>query len=198
LPYAIDVKDQSLAVRRSIRFHLISSLSNPHRPRSALDSIALRTAFGSFATGVTVVTAIDEHGTPVGMTANSFGSVSLDPPLAQWSLRINSGLHRTFVLASHFSVSVLGADQEAIARQFASRAPDRFEGVALTHWDDSPPLITGALAHFVCKKINDYRVGDHELFVGEVLHAAMNSERSVHEPLLFFASKFASLASRKS
>lgn len=151
-----------------------------------LDPLALRHAFASFATGVTVITARDELGSIVGMTANSFGSVSLDPPLVQWSLRINSALHRAFVETEMFSVSVLAADQEAIARQFASRAPDRFAGIETIQSGNEPPLIRGALAHFVCKKVNDYRVGDHELFVGEVVRA------SAHEghPLLFFGSKF--------
>jgi flavin reductase (DIM6/NTAB) family NADH-FMN oxidoreductase RutF len=200
-----------------------TSLTNSSRPRPPLDSASLRAAFSSFATGVTVITAIDEHGTAVGMTANSFGSVSLDPPLVQWSLRINSGLHRAFVQASHFSVSVLASDQEAVARQFASRAPERFEGVALVEWRDvsaviaiAPPLIDGALAHFVCKKINDYRVGDHELFIGEVLRAqtyaavvnadahsdagsnidaGIPADHRAHErtPLIFFGSKFSKL-----
>ncbi len=143
-----------------------------------------------------MITALDEKGEPIGMTANSFGSVSLEPPLVQWSLRLNSGLHRAFVQATHFSVSVLSAEQEAIARQFASRAPDRFEGVKLIHVADAPPLVAGALAHFICKKVNDYRVGDHELFIGEVLHAAAHTdERFDHavetaSPLLFFNSKF--------
>ena len=157
-----------------------------HSTKLALDPTALRHAFASFATGVTVITARDELGSAVGMTANSFGSVSLDPPLVQWSLRINSALHRSFIEAIMFSVSVLAADQEAIARQFASRMPDRFAGIQLIEQGKEPPLIAGALAHFVCRKINDYRVGDHELFVGEVLRA------SAHEghPLLFFGSRF--------
>lgn len=124
------------------------------------------------------------------MTANSFGSVSLDPPLVQWSLRINSGLHRAFIEATHFSVSVLASDQESVAQQFASRAPDRFDGIALTEHVGSAPLIKGALAHFVCRKVTDYRVGDHELFVGEVLRV----ETRAGQPLVFFNSKFARLS----
>ena len=157
---------------------------DPHVPDT------LRRAFASFATGVTVITALDEHGAPVGMTANSFGSVSLDPPLVQWSLRVNSGLHRIFVDATHFSVSVLAAHQTHIARQFASRAPDRFVDIALIETTGEPPLIRGALAYFACKKVAVHRIGDHELFVGEVLRA------SAHEgtPLLFHGSKF--IASR--
>jgi 3-hydroxy-9,10-secoandrosta-1,3,5(10)-triene-9,17-dione monooxygenase reductase component len=164
-----------------------------NRLSPSLDSVELRAAFASFATGVTVITTTDEHGAPVGMTANSFGSVSLDPPLVQWSLRVNSGLHRAFIDATHFSVSVLAADQEPIARQFAGRAPDRFDGITLTAWQGFPPLITGALAHFACKKINDYRIGDHELFVGEVLRV----ETYVGQPLVFFGSKFGQLSTAK-
>jgi flavin reductase (DIM6/NTAB) family NADH-FMN oxidoreductase RutF len=151
---------------------------------------SLRTAFASFATGVTVITALDEQGAAVGMTANSFGSVSLDPPLVQWSLRINSGLHRTFIDADHFSVSVLSVAQENIARQFSSRAPDRFEGITLVETPNEPPLIANAIAHFLCRKVNDYRVGDHELFIGEVLRV----ETFDGEPLIFHASKFKSFA----
>ncbi len=154
-----------------------------------LDPLALRHAFASFATGVTVITALDAYGNAVGMTANSFGSVSLDPPLVQWSLRINSGLHRSFVEAKQFAVSVLAANQEVVARQFASRSPDRFAGMDMIETPGEPPLVRGALAHFVCKKVNDYRVGDHELFIGEVLRA------TAHEgsPLLFHGSKFSVL-----
>ena len=85
----------------------------------------------------------------------------------QWSLRVNSGLHRA-LLTPRPSASALAADQEAIARRFASRVADRL-GVELIEAANTPPLIRHALAHFVCRKVNDYRVGDHELFVGEVL-----------------------------
>jgi flavin reductase (DIM6/NTAB) family NADH-FMN oxidoreductase RutF len=168
---------------------LSSRISNSHT-HGPLDATSLRSAFASFATGVTVITALDERGNAVGMTANSFGSVSLDPPLVQWSLRVNSGLHRTFVEAPMFSVSVLSTEQEYLARQFSSRAPDRFAGVALVEHKNEPPLLVGAVAHFSCRKVNDYRVGDHELFVGEVLRASTFDG----EPLLFHASKFKTLA----
>jgi flavin reductase (DIM6/NTAB) family NADH-FMN oxidoreductase RutF len=174
---------------RDISF--LSSRSHSSTPIDALDPISLRHAFASFATGVTVITALDEAGTAVGMTANSFGSVSLDPPLVQWSLRVNSGLHRVFVDAPMFSVSVLSSAQAELARQFSSRAPDRFAGVVLVERDQEPPLIEGAIAHFVCKKVNDYRVGDHELFIGHVLRA----QTFPGEPLVFHASKFSRLIS---
>jgi flavin reductase (DIM6/NTAB) family NADH-FMN oxidoreductase RutF len=177
--------------RATSQFPPGSSSERPHdsAAQRTAEAAGLRRAFANFATGVTVITALDEHGVAVGMTANSFGSVSLDPPLVQWSLRINSGLHRAFVHADQFCVSVLSQSQEHIARQFASRAPDRFDGIALLQAKDEPPLIAGAIAHFVCKKINDYRVGDHELFVGEVLRA----HAAEGEPLIFHASKFTAL-----
>ena len=165
------------------------SKSHSHHP--GLDPLALRHAFASFATGVTVITALDAQGVAVGMTANSFGSVSLEPPLVQWCLRVNSGLHRSFVEATTFAVSVLAADQEAVARQFASRSPDRFAGMDMIDTPGEPPLVRGALAHFVCKKVNDFRVGDHELFVGEVLRATAHDG----SPLLFHGSKFTVLKS---
>jgi flavin reductase (DIM6/NTAB) family NADH-FMN oxidoreductase RutF len=179
--------------RRAPSIKKISLLSSirPHPASHAFDAQALRAAFASFATGITVITTLDGGNAPVGLTANSFGSVSLDPPLVQWSLRINSGLHRAFVEASHFAVSVLRADQEPIARQFSSRAPDRFADIALVQTPNEPPLVADAIAHFMCKKVNDYRVGDHELFVGEVLRV----KTFVGEPLIFHSSKFKQLAS---
>lgn len=154
------------------------------------DPLDLRHAFASFATGVTIITARDAQGRPVGLTANSFGSVSLDPPLVQWSLRVSSGLYRFFVEATHFGVSVLTVDQALIARQFASRLPDRFAGIELVDSPAEPPLIRDALAHFVCRKVNDLRVGDHELFVGEVVRVAAHSGT----PLIFHESQFTTVA----
>jgi flavin reductase (DIM6/NTAB) family NADH-FMN oxidoreductase RutF len=177
--------DHNRAVRIAAFSTLIASFAQltplsprtpPSHPHQTLDPQSLRHAFASFATGVTVITALDSLSSAVGMTANSFGSVSLDPPLVQWSLRVNSGLHRTFVDATLFSVSVLSAGQEHLARQFSSRAPDRFAGVSITH--------------FVCKKVNDYRVGDHELFICEVLRAKTYDG----VPLVFHDSKFKQLA----
>ena len=172
----------------------MSVLELPHSrmppPPTPFDPVDLRHAFASFATGVTIITARDTAGHPVGLTANSFGSVSLDPPLVQWSLRVNSGLYRFFVEAPHFGVSVLTADQALIARQFASRLPDRFAGIALVDSPGEPPLICDALAHFVCRKINDLRVGDHELFVGEIVRAAAHSGT----PLIFHESQFTTVA----
>jgi flavin reductase (DIM6/NTAB) family NADH-FMN oxidoreductase RutF len=189
------VKHSSLSSRSaevSVRSAAVRARRIPGLPivkSHTFDPLALRRAFGSFATGVTIITAIDDAGAPVGMTANSFGSISLDPPLVQWSLRINSGLHPVFVRAERFAVSVLRSDQESLARRFASRVADRFAGVDLviaSGGGDSPPLIADAIAHFQCRKVNDIRVGDHELFIGQVLSV----ETRPGAPLLFFRSQF--------
>jgi len=153
------------------------------------DPLQLRHAFASFATGVTIITTLDGHGVPAGLTVNSFGSVSLTPPLVQWSLRINSALHRSFVAADRFAVSVLSREQEELARRFSSRMTERFAGVAVIEHQGEPPLIGGAIAHFRCRKVHDYRIGDHELFVGEVLSAEFHSG----DPLIFFRSRFTGL-----
>lgn len=153
------------------------------------DPLTLRRAFGSFATGVTIITTIDPDGKPVGLTVNSFGSVSLEPPLVQWSLRINSGLHRAFIRAERFAVSVLGAEQEPLARRFASRVADRFMGVqVLSDPTDaaSPPLIAAAIAHFQCRKVEVIRIGDHDLLIGQVL----SIQTAPGRPLLFYLSAF--------
>ncbi|MCC7067428.1 MAG: flavin reductase family protein [Burkholderiales bacterium] len=155
-----------------------------------LDPLTLRHAFARFTTGVTVITTLDAHGAPVGMTANSFGSVSLYPPLVQWSLRANSALHDIFATASEFAVSVLAADQEAIAHRFASRVSNRFEGIEVVTDSDAPPLLRGALAHFVCRTVNVFPVGDHDLFIGEVRRASFGDGH----PLIFYGSHFRALA----
>ncbi len=105
---------------------------------------------------------------------------------------MNSGPHRTFVEARRFAVSVLAEDQEALARRFASRSADRFAGVAWHARTGEPPLLDGAIAHFLCTKTTDYRVGDHELFVGRVDEARFHPG----QPLLFFHSRFEKLHSQ--
>lgn len=180
-PSEVSVRSAAVRARRFPGLPIVKS--------HTFDPLTLRRAFGCFATGVTVITALDEAGAPVGMTANSFGSISLDPPLVQWSLRINSGLHPVFVRAERFAVSVLRSDQESLARRFASRVADRFADVAvrLEPGDpEAPPLIADAIAHFQCRKVNDLRVGDHELFIGQVLSV----ETTPGAPLLFFRSQF--------
>jgi flavin reductase (DIM6/NTAB) family NADH-FMN oxidoreductase RutF len=146
-----------------------------------------RTALGMFATGVTVVTARDAQGRFIGLTANSFNSVSLSPPLVLWSLARSAGSMAAFSTGSHYAINILSADQQDLAVQFSSACQDRFAGVAFTIGADGAPLLEGAVAHFECFNRSRYNEGDHVIFVGEV-------ERCTHRPgaspLLFHGGQF--------
>lgn len=143
---------------------------------------AFRGAMGSFATGVTIVTACDAHGVPVGLTANSFNSVSLSPPLVLWSLAVAARSMMVFRHATHFTVNVLAADQRPLAERFASRVADRFEGLAHHAGLHGCPVIEGAAAVFECRSRNRHEEGDHMVFIGEVLRC---SHRPDVQPLVY-------------
>lgn len=153
-------------------------------------SVELRRAFGHFATGVTVVTTLDARGRRVGMTANSFASLSLEPPLVLWSLANSSTNHAAFLAARYFAIHVLAAGQDALARQFASRAGDRFAGVAVESGCRGVPLLADFHARFECEMHAQHEGGDHTIFVGRVLRVA---ERP-GEPLLFHRGRYAGVA----
>lgn len=133
-----------------------------------LDPRALRTALGAYGTGVAIVTARGAGGQPVGMTINSFAAVSLDPPLVLWSVQSDTASAAAFREARHFALSILAADQEAVARQFARTDDDKFGGVASSPGLAGVPLIDGAVAHFECAAWACYPGGDHEIIVGRV------------------------------
>jgi flavin reductase len=154
------------------------------------DPKLLRRTFGAFATGVTVVTVGGE--TPHGMTANSFTSVSLDPPLVLVCVGRNAVVHQILSATGTFGVSVLAGHQETAARHFADRlrplGSAQFDAV---DWQPgrhtSAPLVTGALARFECELWNTYDGGDHSIFVGKVV----SLERSIDQDgLLFFQGRF--------
>ena len=129
----------------------------------------LRDAFGEFATGVTVVTAVRPDGEPVGVTANSFSSVSLEPPLLLWCLSNNSSGAVAFAPGAHFAVHVLSHEQRELAVHFARRTADKFE--VDQHWraNPQPPHLEGALCRFDCRVHAVHPGGDHLIVVGEVL-----------------------------
>lgn len=151
------------------------------------DQRSLRTALGQFATGVTAIVGRDQAGELVGLTANSFTSVSLDPPLVLWSLRQASRCYPAFRTCGHFVINVLAADQIDVARRFSAPVADRFGGLS---WMPSPvsglPVIEGVAAWFDCKTLNFYDAGDHTIFVGEV-SCFSHAERA---PLLFHAGSY--------
>ncbi|QDL55132.1 flavin reductase family protein [Rhodoferax aquaticus] len=146
-----------------------------------------RSALGMFATGVTIVTALSETGTPIGLTANSFNSVSMSPPLVLWSLARSAGSMAAFSAGSHYAINILSADQQDLAKQFAGKGLDRFAGVAFTPGAGGAPLLEGAVARFECFNRSRYEEGDHVIFVGEVERCTYAQGAS---PLLFHGGKF--------
>ena len=160
-----------------------------------VDPGEFRRVCGQFATGVTVVTALDRGG-PRGMTANSFSSVSLDPPMVMVAVGRQRSLHRLLKVGRRFAVNVLGAGQVELADRFAGRGDvrrDRFG--AVRHWltPDGLPLLEGALAHVVCRLAAVYPAGDHDLFVGEA-----DEVRSwPGAPLVFFAGGYRGVGDRR-
>lgn len=151
-----------------------------------IDAKALRNALGNFATGVTIVTTCHD-GRKIGLTANSFNSVSLDPPLVLWSLAKKSSNIDAFMNVDAFAVHILGADQEALSNQFATPGIDKFEGVDIKTGEADVPLLRDCAARFECRTAYRYDGGDHIIFVGEVLEL----EQSEKEPLLFHRGKYA-------
>jgi flavin reductase (DIM6/NTAB) family NADH-FMN oxidoreductase RutF len=136
---------------------------------------------------VTIVTAIGPHGQPIGLTANSFNSVSLTPPLVLWSLSRAAASMAVFSAGSHYAINVLAADQKALAERFAMKGADRFSGVTFDEGAGGAPLLHGAAATFECFNRSRYEEGDHVIFIGEV-------ERCTHRasalPLLFHGGRY--------
>ncbi len=150
-------------------------------------STEFRTALGMFATGVTIVTARASEGHLVGLTANSFNSVSLSPPLVLWSLSQSATSMDAFRTGSHYAINILAADQQALAQLFATRGVDRFADVDFVEGLCGAPLLAGAVATFECFNRSRYVEGDHVIFVGEVEHCA---HRTGAAPLLYHGGKF--------
>jgi flavin reductase (DIM6/NTAB) family NADH-FMN oxidoreductase RutF len=140
-----------------------------------------------FATGVTIVTARTPEGELVGLTANSFNSVSLTPPLVLWSLARSAGSMAAFSAGSHYAINILGAEQQDLARQFAARDVDRYQGVAFSLGASGAPLLQGAAATFECFNRSRYEEGDHVIFVGEVERC---DHRAGASPLLYHGGRF--------
>jgi flavin reductase (DIM6/NTAB) family NADH-FMN oxidoreductase RutF len=128
----------------------------------------LRSALAQFATGVTVITTRAPDGTPVGLTANSFASVSLDPPLVLWSLSLKSASYDAFVQTERYLIHVLGAEQLELAKRFATRGIDKFAGTDWQPTDTELPRLPGCVAVFECASRSRHAEGDHVILVGRV------------------------------
>lgn len=144
-------------------------MSNETVNPADFDTRAFRRALGNFATGVTVITAAGPSGRKVGVTANSFNSVSLEPALILWSIDKRSTSHEVFEEASHFAVNILAADQIDLSNNFARPKDDRFAGVDYEQGAGGAPLLVDCSARFQCEKHQQLDGGDHWILVGKVV-----------------------------
>lgn len=138
-------------------------------PETGFDPRAFRRGLSNFATGVTVVTARGPNGEQVGVTANSFNSVSLDPPLILWSIDKRSNSHAVFEAASHFTVNVLAADQIELSNHFARAQADKFASIACEAGHGGAPLLPDCAARFQCERHQQLDGGDHWILIGKVV-----------------------------
>jgi 3-hydroxy-9,10-secoandrosta-1,3,5(10)-triene-9,17-dione monooxygenase reductase component len=148
---------------------------------NAIDSKSLRKTLGAFTTGVTVITTRDADGRRYGVTANSFSSVSLDPPLVLWSQATTSRSHPAFRDTERFVVNILAVDQIHVSDRFARSGDDKFDGVEIDEGLAGLPIIRGAAAFLECRKMATYPGGDHVVFLGLV----QNLFRGDSAPLAF-------------
>ena len=159
-------------------------------PETPFDTREFRNALGNFATGVTIITAKGPNGELVGVTANSFNSVSLDPPLVLWSLDKGSPSLQILEDSSHFCVHILSDKQSDECMAFAKSGTDKFGCVKFSEGLGGAPLLEGCLARFECRNVVHHDGGDHVIIVGEVERYETNEG----DPLIFFRGKLGDLA----
>ena len=152
-----------------------------------------RDAVGWFATGVTVITAKAPDGMLLGVTANSFSSISLDPPLVLWSLDRRSTSLAGFQAAGHFAVNILTQDQQGLSARFAASGGDKWRDIAHETWETGAPILPHSLASLDCTLVASHDSGDHVIFVGRVLR--LDSRRH-GKPLLFSRGSYRALGDR--
>ncbi|MGH7568685.1 MAG: flavin reductase family protein [Gemmatimonadales bacterium] len=154
-----------------------------------VDPPTFRQLLGRFATGVTVLTTRTPDGRPLGMTASSVASVSLDPPLLLVCVDHQNDMHAALGRARHFVLNVLAADQEALSRRFAADATDRFDGVGYQDNKQGLPVLAGVLASIECAKTDTVPGGDHTVYFGRVTGGTVTDRR----PLLYYRGGYAGL-----
>ena len=159
----------------------------------SFDARAFRTALGCFPTGVAVVTVQPTDRDPMGITVNSFASVSLDPPLLLWCIDRNSDRFDAFINAEGFAISVLGTCHEGVSARLARRGMHRLDDIDLLATEIGAPALADALAIFECSREALHPGGDHAILVGRVLRFAC---RAAGEPLVFFRGRYSALAER--
>lgn len=153
------------------------------------DTRSFRSALGTFATGITVVTSIGPDGERLGFTANSFNSVSLDPPLVLFSLDRRAYSLKAFEAAGVFAINVLREDQEQVSTAFARALSNKWDSVNFETWETGCPILADALANFECETKSMHDGGDHVIFVGQVLALRTGEGR----PLLYYRGAYRQL-----
>lgn len=171
--------------------NMVNPLATEDHDLRPCDPALYRDVMGTFATGVTVMTLGRNDGFRLGVTASSFNTVSLDPPLILWSLALKAPSLEQFRRHDMFAVNVLSAAQKDIALQFARPSDDKFAGIATVEGQYGAPLIVGALAHVECRTVARYPGGDHEIMLAEVL----TLRRGEGAPLVFQRGAFYGLTS---
>lgn len=154
-----------------------------------MDREAFREACARYATGVTVATVIGTDGRPQGLTANSFSSVSWNPPLVLICVDHRATVHEHFYASDSFAINVLGESQRELSVRFASPGAERFRDLPWTKGITGAPLIEGALAHLDCRTTHRHVAGDHTIFVGEVVQAVARDDR----PLVYYYRNYRSI-----
>lgn len=157
------------------------------------DIRTFRDTLGLFVTGVTVITTVTEQGEPVGITANSFNSVSLDPPLVLWSVGLNSRSLAAFEKAEHFAVHILREDQAALSQRFAKSGTDKFKGLTIKPGASNIPLLQDCAARLECTKYSQHEAGDHIIFVAKVERLASDPDAM---PLVYHGGRYAELSDK--
>lgn len=155
-------------------------------PESKVDKQAFRSALGKFPTGVTIITCKNDEGELIGMTASSFNSVSLDPPLVLWSVDKSARSAKAFTDSYDFAVHVLADDQQEISNLFARQGVDKFAEVEITECDKGVPLLENYCARFRCTMEHQYEGGDHIIIVGRVI----DFESTDKQPLIFHSGRY--------
>jgi flavin reductase (DIM6/NTAB) family NADH-FMN oxidoreductase RutF len=155
--------------------------------RSGHDQRTLRDALGCFATGVTVVTCLNAHGEPAGITVNSFTSVSLDPPLLLVCLHKQAASAAALIEASHFAINVLQTGQQPASITFSTRVEDRFGTMPWSCGEAGAPILKDSLGVFECERFAVYDGGDHHILVGQVIKASFDTGL---DPLLYFRGRY--------
>ena len=154
------------------------------------DILKLRQCLGHFATGVTVVTCAAADGSPRGITANSFSSVSLEPPLVLWNIAKVSNSLQAYLGAEHFAINILAADQQAVSEHFARTDHTRFNGIDYTQSSDGVPILPGTIACLECRTHDIHDCGDHYIIIGEISRFRSNGG----DPLIFLHGAYATRA----